>query len=99
MIKKYKITEILHSGRKGLRNTPVSQDKYNDLTGCVCTLDIDNIKPYHGVHMELEDHPFYDWWDTSVVIEATIVKETGTLILETANTIYKLEALDYGEKT
>lgn len=93
MKRKYKISEILHSGRKGLRNTPNTDNKYDGLLGCTVSLDVADLRPYHGIYMDVYDSRIYDYWETSVIIEAMQYRDSGNLILETANTIYKLEAI------
>lgn len=91
---KYKIIDIVHSGRKGIRGTKVTQSKYENMIGCIAYIDIDNIKPFQSVHMILKGHPEYDWWDTSVLISYEINWYTNKISLETANTIYLFEKIE-----
>ena len=90
---KYKIIDIVHSGRKGIRGEKVTQSKYENMIGCIVYIDIDNIKPFRSVHMMLKGHPEYDWWDTSVLISYH-TDSYDRLLFETVNSIYILEKID-----
>lgn len=90
---KYKIIDIVHSGRKGIRGTKVTQSKYENMIGCIAYIDIDNIKPFQSVHMILKGHPEYDLWDTSVLISYH-TDSYNRLSFETVNSIYILEKID-----
>ena len=89
MNKVYVITDIVHSGRKGIRGERVTEEKYVGLIGIRVNLDIDNIQPYKTIKMNLLDHhPYYNWWTTSIVIAS--IAEDDKVEIETANTIYRL---------
>ena len=90
---KYKIIDIVHSGRKGIRGEKVIQNKYENMIGCIAYIDIDNIKPFQNIHMILKGHPEYDWWDTSVLISYH-TDSYDRLLFETVNSIYILEKID-----
>lgn len=87
----YKIIDIVHSGRKGIRGTKVTQSKYENMVGCIAYIDVDNVKLLRSVHMILKGHPEYDWWETSVLISCEINQNTNRILLETVNSIYILE--------
>lgn len=89
---KYKIINIVHSGRKGIRGEKVTQSKYENMIGCIAYIDIDSIKPFHSIHMMLKGHPDYDWWDTSVLI-AYHTDLNNRMLFETVNSIYILEEI------
>ena len=59
-MKKYKIVEILHSGRKGRRYTVVTDDKYDHMINREITLDIDKIKQYEPCRWNFVNHPFHE---------------------------------------
>ena len=87
------IKDILHSGRKGIRGEPVDDYKYDGLVGCYAKFDINEIRACHGVHMKISGHSFYDWWNTSPVIQLT-KRNFDVYELETVNTIYILEEVE-----
>lgn len=87
------IKEILHSGRKGIRGEPVDDYKYDGLVGCFAKFDINNIRACQGVHMVISGHRYYDWWNTSPVIQLT-KRNFNVYELETVNTIYILEEVE-----
>lgn len=89
---KYKIIDIVHSGRKGIRGEKVTQSKYEALVGCIAYIDLDAIKPFQSVHMILKGHPDYDWWDTSVLLSFSL--HEGYMEIETANSIYVFEEVN-----
>lgn len=88
---KYKIIDIVHSGRKGIRGEKITKPKYEALVECIAYIDIDSIKPFQNVHMILKGHPNYDWWDTSALI--TFSLEQNYIKFETVNSIYILEEI------
>ena len=87
------IKEILHSGRKGIRGEPVDDYKYDGLVGCYAKFDINDIKQCQPMHMKLSGHMYYDWWDTSLVIQLTR-RNLNVYELETVNSIYILEEME-----
>ena len=89
----FRIKEILHSGRKGIRGEPVDDYKYDGLVGCYAKFDINDIRACQGVHMVISGHNFYDWWNTSPVIQLT-KRDFDVYELETVNTIYILEEME-----
>lgn len=93
---KYKIVEIMHSGRKGLRYTWVTDPKYDGVVGSIVTIkgSIEDIKQYSFVKMDfVKTDSLYDYWTTSEVLE--IVKDTNERYsIETANAIYVLEQVN-----
>ena len=91
----YKIIGIVHSGKKGERGTPVSEDKYDQLIGCHVSFDIDKIYLGYGLTMYLKpgDHPYYDWWTMSCLQRVDYDEEDNILTIETLNSIYYLEDL------
>lgn len=96
MIKiKYKITSILHSGRKGLRNMPVTEKKYDGIVGSIVTLiyvdRIEDCKQFTDMIFNLiETDSDYELWHTSPII--SIGTDTdGGYVVETVNTIYYME--------
>lgn len=93
---KYKIVEIMHSGRGGLRYTWVTDPKYDGVVGSIVTIkgSIEDIKQYSFVKMDfVKTDSLYDYWITSEVLK--IMKDTNERYsIETANAIYVLEELD-----
>lgn len=87
----YVLTEILHSGRKGIRNSPVSDEKYYGLIGCKVTFDVTEIERFEPVRIYILGYnpQQYRWWDTSEVI--ALSASNDKVEIETANTIYKFE--------
>ena len=92
MKKQYRIKSITHSGRKGIRGTPVTDEKYRGMIDCLILLDTSKLRQYDGVHWEFIDHKEYDWWNTSATLAASINEDK--LTIETANTIYEFEEVD-----
>ncbi len=93
---KYKIVEIQHSGRKGIRYTWVTDPKYDGVVGSIVNIkgSIEDIKQYSYVRMDfVKTNCLYDYWMTSEVLE--ILRDTnGRYSIETANAIYILEEVD-----
>ena len=89
----YRIKGIYHSGRKGLRMSPVTEYKYDGLISCQVNWDIDYLRQFKCTRFWLENHSKYSWWDTSPVIQLT-KKDSNIYVLETINTIYELEILE-----
>ena len=83
----WKLESITHGGRKGDRETPRIDDKYDGLIGCLyCFADT----PKRGKEAKLyvKNHPYYNWWGMSIVL-AIWVEEDDTLAVETENSIYR----------
>lgn len=89
----YRIIGIKHSGRKGVRDTPVEDVKYGDIIGSKIILEVDRIEQYKPVHFTMVNHPYYDWWDTSALLAMWKNNLNENLYLETANTIYELQKI------
>jgi hypothetical protein len=96
--RKYKILNIEHSGRKGIRYEPVKDPKYDGLIGSIIeTENIENVKLFNEIKWDfVENKPaWYDLWHTSPVIEIYLDFENH-YVIETVNTIYILEKV-FGE--
>ena len=88
MQKKYKIINIFHNGRKGLRGTEVDNPKYKGVIGKHCYIDfLEEVKQFKRLSIKLLDSYVYDQWTTSEAFELSIDKD-GLVSLETANSIY-----------
>lgn len=92
-MKHWKIVDILHSGRKGVRWTPVDDPKYDDIRDCDAYFNLEDIEGLKSFRFNFKHHLLYDYWDTSSVISVGIKK--GQLIIETVNTIYMMEEIIY----
>lgn len=88
-----KIVEILHSGRKGIRGTPVTDSKYDSLINCTVSFQKDNLRLLKPISFTLIDNPLYEFWYTSPVISLGRNKDCK-LIIETVNTIYILSEIN-----
>ncbi len=91
----YKINEILHSGRKGIRNEPVNNSKYDGLVGSVVELKglnvIEDCKQFDRLTiLPISSDSAYNFWETSAVIGIS-KSFHGEYYVETINTIYILE--------
>ena len=91
MIRKYKIKSIVHSGRKGERGTPVTQEKYAFMIGCEALFDLEYVRIGRSFSFLLVGHPLYYDWTMSCVTDCWFSEETKTLNIETANSIYEFE--------
>ena len=94
-MKTYKIVEILHSGRKGQRYSPVTNPKYEYMVNSLIRLDFDFVKQYEPINWFFLNHPIYKYWNTSALL-ALSRDEDEFWYLETVNTIYVLKEVDYG---
>ena len=93
IIIKFKIVNILHSGRKGIRNEKVTESKYEGLVNSIITTsDPIDIKQFEPLPMRVYGSNVYSWWETSPVIGLSINMK-HQYALETVNTIYILERL------
>ena len=90
---KFKIKEIVHSGRKGTRYDPVTDEKYDGLIGCNVKWNIKDIRQFDGTTFKFQNHPFYNYWHTSPVIQLS-KRDFTVYELETVNTIYILEEVE-----
>ena len=86
----YRIKGIYHSGRKGLRMSPVTDYKYDGLIGCQIEWDVNSLRQFQPTRFWYKN---VLWWDTSPVIQLT-KKDFNIYALETINTIYELEILE-----
>jgi len=87
----YIVTDILHSGRKGERNTPVDDIKYQGLIGYKVGFDVDEIERGEEFKMWVLNSPYYRDWYTSMVIAAWINEQDHILTIETENSLYVLK--------
>ena len=96
MKKIYKVKDIVHSGIKGERGAPVTNEKYKYVIGYKCFFDKDDIELGWSFVFYFINNPEYICWGTSAVDgieEKPLEKE---LIIETRNSIYTFEELgDY----
>ena len=90
-IKKYKIIEINHSGRKGLRDSPVDDYEYDNVTNSIIeSRDLDGLSRFDCCHWKfINSESDYEWWETTPTI--ALSKTDKMYKLETINTIYILE--------
>ena len=93
MVHEYKIESIVHSGTKGERGVPVTDDKYDYLVDSVCFFDPDDIKMNYGLKIYLKCHPYHQTWIVSRI--QSVTKNDEYLIIETINSIYTFK--DCGE--
>ena len=88
--KKYKITSIMHSGRKNTRYKTVTDDKYDGLMGSIVVCkDLDKVKRFECIRMKVLDSSFHKVWETSPVISLW-EKVNHFYYCETVNSIYIL---------
>ena len=93
----YKLVSILHSGRKGTRDIPVNDAKYDGLVGATVKFDVKNIIQFESFHFDIlrSDSPYkYTWWETSSVLGVWVGQDTGHIRVETANSIYCFDRLE-----
>ena len=93
MKREFIVDNILHSGRKADRYTPVYDQKYAGIMGYNVRFDVDNLRRGKSLHMDVLNSPIYDWWDTSIVLAATIDERDDSWTIETENTIYILKGV------
>lgn len=86
----YRIKGIYHSGRKGLRMSPVTEYKYDGLIGCQIEWDVNSLRQFQPTRFWYKN---VLWWDTSPVIQLT-KRNFDVYELETVNTIYILEEME-----
>ena len=101
MRRKYKIVSIVHSGSRGERGTPVTEDKYDGVIGCEVRFDPDDIHIDYGLKMDFVPwaHRLYDWWTISNVQSVDYDDEDNILVIETCNSIYYLADLGGEDKS
>lgn len=93
----YKITKIVHSGRKGIRGEPVQDEKYDGLIDSVVTLrwirTLEECEQFTPLKMNLiKTDTCFDTWYTSEVIQIALVTE-DVYEVETVNAIYYFQLL------
>lgn len=88
---KYIIKAITHNGRKGLRGTPVDAEKYESMIGATIVCNLEGAKQFRELRWDFENHPLYDYWNTSEVLALSYNYKTDLWELETVNTIYMLK--------
>ena len=93
MVKKYKIKEILHSGRKGERGLPVWNKKYEYVLGFNCFFNKDNITVGVPFIFYFISNPKYVWWGMSTVVSVDEKLDEKKLIVATLNSIYIFDEL------
>jgi len=92
--KKYKLYKIAHSGRKGPRDAPPDNYKYDGMVdSIVMSYDIRYLHPFQRYHFKfLKTKSPYESWITSEVVRL-IELDTGIFMLETVNTLYYFEEI------
>ena len=96
--KQYRIYKISHSGRKGLRDKPVEDNKHKGMVGSIIiSRDVSKIKPFQKYYFKfVSTNSDWDNFRTSEVIGLqSLVSSTDKpkYMLETANTLYYLEEI------
>ena len=89
MKKQFKLLDVVHSGRKGIRGDAIDNPKYKGLVGYYCSFDVDDIQQFKPFEFTVIDSVYYDWWKTSEVLE--VIKMDRYLLIETANSIYRFK--------
>ena len=83
----WEIKKILHSGRKGVRWDHVEDVKYEGLVGCRVRFRIENVKQFYSLQMSVIGHEYYEWWDTSPIIQfSRSYEDNKYYVIETINT-------------
>ena len=96
MKKIYKIKDIVHSGLKGERGTPVTNIKYKYVIGYKCFFDKDEIELGWSFSFYFINNPEYICWGMSAVERVEEKPLEKELIIETRNSIYTFKELgDY----
>lgn len=91
MKKTYQILSINHSGRKDIRGTPVTDNKYDYMVGSDVVFDIKELRIGESFTFWFIKHPFYKYWNTSTVNCIVNNTEKKTIQVETYNSIYKFK--------
>ena len=91
----YRIKNITHSGRKGIRGERVKGYKYDALFDAVINEEftMNSVKQFEQLKWVLVDNQMYDWWTTSEVIQLQL-SHNNTYIIETIDAIYELEEVE-----
>lgn len=92
--KKYKLYKIAHSGRKGPRDAPLNNCKYDGMVDSIVqSYNIRYLHPFQRYHFKfLKTKSPYESWITSEVVRL-IELDTGIFMLETVNTLYYFEEI------
>jgi hypothetical protein len=92
--KKYKLYKIAHSGRKGPRDAPLNNCKYDGIVDSIVqSYDIRYLHPFQRYHFKfLKTKSPYESWITSEVVRLIELDE-GIFMLETVNTLYYFEEI------
>ena len=92
--KKYKLYKIAHSGRKGPRDAPLNNCKYDGMVDSIIrSYDIRYLHPFQRYHFKfLKTKSPYESWITSEVVRLIELDE-GIFMLETVNTLYYFEEI------
>lgn len=93
MKKEYLVVDVLHSGRKGKRNTQVDDYKYRGLIGYKVGFDINELEQGKGFMMWVLDSPHYREWYTTMIVAAWVNEQDNTVTIETANSLYILKEI------
>ena len=93
---KLRIKSITHSGRKGLRGTPVDDPKYDGVVGSLLWLNPASMQQFTPLCFYLINNKNYTTWTTSEVLESYINLD-GELVIETYNSVYTLEMEEDGK--
>lgn len=90
----YKIVDIVHSGRKGVRNTQRDDEKYDGIWGSIVkTKRLEDIQQFSEIRWEfVATNSEYEWWRTSPVIQISLGFD-DLYRVETANTIYVMQKM------
>ena len=95
MKKAYRLVGIVHSGIKGDRGTPVTEDKYDGLINAKVEFDPDNIVVGSRFNFDVIHNPYYDWWSTSDVLHKDYDEEDGVWVVETFYSIYYFQEKEH----
>lgn len=90
----YKIKGIYHNGRKDIRMKPRDDFKYVVSVGRTIIFQESDLKQYEPFKWYFINHPFYETWTTSEVLEAFVSEDKNLVRIETANTIYEFEKIE-----
>lgn len=93
MRKEYLVVDVLHSGRKGERNTQVSDNKYIGLIGYKVGFDLDKLERGREFKMWVLNSPYYRDWHTSKIIAVWGKQRDHTWTIETENSLYVLKEI------